>query len=1213
MNRLEKLVICLLVIVPAWPGTGGGALAADADHLIFGEVVLKARPPYSLFGSPYIEIINPTDSPLEMDRVHLTDGNYSPSAFYYYLPLADLQEHNPGGGNGGDFHARFPDGYVLAAGDTLAVSINGSAEYLAAYGRLPDFELYEDAVALDDIPELVEVFPGSIGAGPFGGDNVPGLSDIAESLILYLWDGDSDLVQDLDYVLWGALESVRVDKTGVVIGDGAYLPDTPVDLQEPVAAAGHNFREALRRVSADEGMETPSGGNGWSGHDETSENLATTWQVVDVGVTGHGVPAAPAVWHPAAPVVLGVSRIPAEPYEGQSVELAATLASPGAITSADFYYRLDGGPFLQVPGVTGGDDVYSALIPAQVEGRLVEWYCRVLNDGGGQVVYPSGAPDYLGSWTVQQPPPANEIPKKLLISEVCTLGTPDEFIEIHNPNDFDVDLTNYYLADAIYLDQGYWNMGAGPDQYNVGGGIYFDFTARFPLGLVLPAGENLVISMQGNQSFLSVYGFNPDLEMFEDGLQPDTIPDMRPVFETADGNSIVTLEGSLVSEPSLNNLGESLVLFHWVEGHDLVTDIDIFLWGAGGPYTIDKTGRTVGGSTYLPDQPAPPFATIPDYGWSYNRVDLAEGDQLTSGSNGVDGRDETSENFAATFEIQLRNPEPGPGIFPVEGDWQDVWLGEVWPVEPRGHSWADLAGGGLESLFVLDSAPDVPHQVYAGANGLYLAQPLPSGIEPSVTDRMGIWADAENDGDLDLFMARDFAENILFWSDPAFGYFGWPYGGMLEPNASVNAAWVDLDRDGMLEIYVANKSSAAQLLYGRYGFYDQAPPELQFPDGCIGFAWCDHDRDFDDDLAVLTSGGRLHLLEQGADGHFTTTVHDLGGEPTRCAWGDFDNDQDFDLVVTLSDQPNLLFHNLGAEGFTPTPLPQVGGPHDSRQAAWGDFDNDGFLDLYVGNAGAPNLLLRNDGGSGDFLPVDDEDVSSLVDCVDLSWKDIDQDGDLDLFVCGLPNHQLLRNNLDNENHHLQVILEGLSLGTQSNRDAIGALVRVKTGDRIQWRQVPGDGSARTLHFGLGDAAVVDELTVYWPFELMDGQWHTYQEWDVAADQIIPIGEPWLGMSGAEDGTPARTPVLHACHPNPFNPATTISFSLPRAGAVALEVFDLAGRRVRTLLQDEKLEPGDHEVVWRGRDAGGRGVASGVYHVRLRAEGVSQVQRVSLVR
>ena len=88
--------------------------------------------------------------------------------------------------------------------------------------------------------------------------------------------------------------------------------------------------------------------------------------------------------------------------------------------------------------------------------------------------------------------------------------------------------------------------------------------------------------------------------------------------------------------------------------------------------------------------------------------------------------------------------------------------------------------------------------------------------------------------------------------------------------------------------------------------------------------------------------------------------------------------------------------------------------------------------------------------------------------------------------------------------------------------------------------------------------------------------------------------------------------LDGIHPNPFNPRTTISFTLVEAGPVSLRIYDLAGRLVRVL--DESVRQGSrHQVDWDGRDDVGRSVASAPYVVRLQADGIEQKQKVLLLR
>lgn len=88
--------------------------------------------------------------------------------------------------------------------------------------------------------------------------------------------------------------------------------------------------------------------------------------------------------------------------------------------------------------------------------------------------------------------------------------------------------------------------------------------------------------------------------------------------------------------------------------------------------------------------------------------------------------------------------------------------------------------------------------------------------------------------------------------------------------------------------------------------------------------------------------------------------------------------------------------------------------------------------------------------------------------------------------------------------------------------------------------------------------------------------------------------------------------LHPAVPNPFNPRTTVRFDLARAAAVQLEVYDLQGRRVRTLASG-RFEAGEHAVAWDGNDDGGAGVASGVYLIQLRGDDFAETRQVTLVK
>ena len=103
------------------------------------------------------------------------------------------------------------------------------------------------------------------------------------------------------------------------------------------------------------------------------------------------------------------------------------------------------------------------------------------------------------------------------------------------------------------------------------------------------------------------------------------------------------------------------------------------------------------------------------------------------------------------------------------------------------------------------------------------------------------------------------------------------------------------------------------------------------------------------------------------------------------------------------------------------------------------------------------------------------------------------------------------------------------------------------------------------------------------------------------------------ISGVEgDIASAGVPALLSAAPNPFNPRTRLSFELDRAGQLRIELYDLAGRRVATLL-DEARPAGRVEVTWDGRDSSGRGVASGTYFARATTGGRTATAKLTLVR
>ncbi len=111
---------------------------------------------------------------------------------------------------------------------------------------------------------------------------------------------------------------------------------------------------------------------------------------------------------------------------------------------------------------------------------------------------------------------------------------------------------------------------------------------------------------------------------------------------------------------------------------------------------------------------------------------------------------------------------------------------------------------------------------------------------------------------------------------------------------------------------------------------------------------------------------------------------------------------------------------------------------------------------------------------------------------------------------------------------------------------------------------------------------------------------------IGIPSLTPIG------TGVSENDVPRVLALEANRPNPFNPETTIRFSLPEASDVSLDVYDIGGRLVETIASG-RFEAGRHQAIWLGVDSEGRPAASGTYFYRLRAGDKVLTGKMTLIR
>jgi hypothetical protein len=260
------------------------------------------------------------------------------------------------------------------------------------------------------------------------------------------------------------------------------------------------------------------------------------------------------------------------------------------------------------------------------------------------------------------PPPPTV---KLLITEVVVTPTAGEYVEIYNPSSDSVDLSNYYLTDATFRNGNvfYYQIVQGGG----GGGGFGDFNSRFPDGAMIAPGEYQTVALSGDSAFFATYGVLPTYELYDDGKAvPADVPDMREA-----------VPGSINGQGGLTNGDEVVILYNWDGESDLVVDIDYVLYNSSSPVAnnefVDKTGVRIDGpdadtdsSEYNPDTPEANQRSAPNHGvgFSLQRVDMTEGAQVTTGGNGVDGRDETSEDLDNTF-VNTAPPTPNSEYVPL--------------------------------------------------------------------------------------------------------------------------------------------------------------------------------------------------------------------------------------------------------------------------------------------------------------------------------------------------------------------------------------------------------------------------------------------------------------------------------------------------------------------------------------------------------------------
>lgn len=479
-----------------------------------------------------------------------------------------------------------------------------------------------------------------------------------------------------------------------------------------------------------------------------------------------------------------------------------------------------------------------------------------------------------------------------------------------------------------------------------------------------------------------------------------------------------------------------------------------------------------------------------------------------------------------------------------------------------GAAWGDVDGD--EDLDLFLPHQDGPSQLWLNDGGHFSDVAAERGVAiPGGSSIAAVFADYDNDGDQDLYVVAD-GPNSLFANDGTghFADVGAAVG-VDEPGPGSSASWGDYDGDGHLDLFVVNWARcgatsdytyADDALFHNEGdgtFTNQT--ELLESTGSTtgaGFqgAWFDYDRDGDVDLYLANDYGGPrpegnYLWRNdgpGSSGWRFTDVSVPSGTALHMntmgiGLGDYDRDLDLDMALSNIEATALLrnrgdgtFRDVAARAGVGRPNQRVREKSITWGLAFADLNLDGWEDLYVvGGSLAqedrpepqPNATFANVGSPP--APGRFADLSAVSGAADdqvgrgLSLADYDRDGRVDLFVVNQGGRPILYRNVTprGPRHWLEVDLSGRAgrlgetpNGSVSTRDACGATLVATVGRAKLLRTVfcgsvgLGGGSDTVVHFGLGRAGRVDSLRIEWP----SGRVQTLK--DVAGDRVIEVEE-----------------------------------------------------------------------------------------------------------
>jgi enediyne biosynthesis protein E4 len=506
------------------------------------------------------------------------------------------------------------------------------------------------------------------------------------------------------------------------------------------------------------------------------------------------------------------------------------------------------------------------------------------------------------------------------------------------------------------------------------------------------------------------------------------------------------------------------------------------------------------------------------------------------------------------------------------------------PNQYRGAAWVDVDNDGDIDLF---AAPK--WMLRNDGNGVFVLDTNSITLLVSSQGPVGsTWGDVDNDGDIDCYLVR--SPSRLFLNDGLGNFTQVTSGPIAAANyAGWGGALGDMNNDGKLDLVVAHPAGFLGNPEPCFFFVQDAAgvfqriTDYEFTDSLNPYTvpyWSDFDLDNDADLFIATGPGgsagpdylfKNMLTETGNDTFVRMTSSPVFGnqlQDGQCYnFIDTDNDGDKDLCLTnWQGAVSRFYRNDGDTVYTPLSQPFTSQQIGSLGNCWGDYDNDSDLDVIIANDAAnPIRLYRNDGNNAFVLLTDTFSNYTGASCP--VNGDYDNDGDLDLFVMGiLPARGLYRNDqLAGTNAWVSFKCNG----TVSNRSAIGAHIRIKAiinGQPVwQLREISAQNSFQgqndlRVHFGLGDATVIDSVIIQYPSGITDifTAVPVQRFFEATEGQSILLDYTAINQQNAESIHPIRI------WPNPANDFLHIEMTGEiEYDKVHWTIYDASGKKIKT--------------------------------------------------